>query len=71
MYAHMSLLRTAFESALLAYWLFEPGIDAVARHARAIAALAEEYDERPKFEESWAEPLRRLEASWLSTGWPT
>jgi hypothetical protein len=53
MYAHMSLLRTAFESALLAYWLFEPGIDAIARHARAIAAQAEEYDERRKFEESW------------------
>jgi hypothetical protein len=53
MYAHLSLLRTAFESALLAYWLFEPGIDAVARHARAIAAQAEEYDERRKFEESW------------------
>jgi hypothetical protein len=51
-FAHMSLIRTAHESALLAYWLVEPGIDAATRHARGIAAQADDYDERRKFEQS-------------------
>jgi hypothetical protein len=52
MYAHMSLIRTAHESALVAYWLVEPGVDAATRRTRGIAAQAADYDERRKFEES-------------------
>lgn len=51
-YAHMSLIRTAQESALLAYWLMEPGVASGTRHARGIAAQADDYEERRKFEES-------------------
>jgi hypothetical protein len=51
-YAHMSLLRTAYEAALLAYWLVEPGVDPATRHARGIAAREADYKERRKFEES-------------------
>jgi hypothetical protein len=51
-YAHMSLLRTAHESALLAYWLLEPGADALTRQARGIAAQAEDYKERHNFEKA-------------------
>jgi hypothetical protein len=53
MYAHMSLLRAAFESALLAYWLVEPGIDPLTRQARGIAAQKEDYDERNNFEKAF------------------
>jgi hypothetical protein len=38
MYAHLSLLRTGHEAALLAYWLAEPTIDADTRRARRVAA---------------------------------
>ena len=51
-YAHMSLLRTAHESALLAYWLLEPGADALTRQARGIAAQAEDFKERHNFEKA-------------------
>src|SRR5829696_7116127 len=51
-YAHMSLLRTAHESALLAYWLVEPGLDPDTRRARGIAAQRDDYEERRKFEAS-------------------
>lgn len=51
-FAHMSLLRTANESALLARWLTDPGIDPFERHARGVAAQVEDYDERRKFEEA-------------------
>src|SRR5205809_6087546 len=33
-YAHLTLLRTAHESALLGYWLTEPGVDSDLRLAR-------------------------------------
>ena len=49
----MSLLRAAFESALLAYWLVEPGIDPLTRQARGIAAQKEDYDERNNFEKAF------------------
>jgi hypothetical protein len=51
-FAHMSLVRTAHESALLAYWLMDPGLDAVTRHARGIAAQRNDYVERDNFEKS-------------------
>lgn len=51
-YAHLSLLRTGHEAALLAYWLVEPTIDAVTRLARGVAAQAADYEERRKFEEA-------------------
>ena len=65
-YAHRSLIRTAHESALLAYWLVEPGIDSatglagtpcllglVSPNSVAVAiARAYDYEERRKFEES-------------------
>lgn len=52
MYAHLSLLRTAHESALFAYWLAEPGIDADTRRARGVAAHADDQDERRKCEKA-------------------
>jgi hypothetical protein len=51
-YAHLTLLRTAHESALLAYWLTEPGIGLDLRMARGVAAQAADYDERRRFEDS-------------------
>jgi hypothetical protein len=51
-YAHFSLLRTAHEAALVAYWLTEPGIDPNDRLARGVAAQAADYDERRKAEEA-------------------
>ncbi len=51
-YAHLSLLRTAHEAALLAYWLTEPTIDTDTRLARGVAAAAADYEERRKFEEA-------------------
>jgi hypothetical protein len=51
-FAHMSLVRTAHESALLVYWLMDPGLDAVTRHARGIAAQRNDYVERDNFEKS-------------------
>lgn len=51
-YAHLSLLRTAHESALRAYWLTEPGINSDLRRARGVACLVEDHDERRKFEEA-------------------
>jgi hypothetical protein len=38
-YAHRSLIRTAHESALLAYWLVEPGIDSATGLARTPCLL--------------------------------
>jgi hypothetical protein len=67
-YAHMSLLRTAYEAALLAYWLVEPGVDPATRHARGIAAREADYKERRKSRSPRApRPLPR-EANSLSTG---
>jgi hypothetical protein len=54
MYAHMSLVRTAYESALVAYWLLEPGIDADTRHARGFGARFDDYEEKRRFEQSIA-----------------
>jgi len=51
-YAHLSLLRTGHEAALLAYWLTEPTIDADTRLARGVAAQAADYEERRRFEEA-------------------
>ena len=51
-YAHLSLLRTAHESAWFAYWLMEPGADAATRLARGVAAQYNDLDERRKFEEA-------------------
>jgi hypothetical protein len=55
-YAHLSLIRTAHESAWLAYWLMEPGIDAATRLARGVAAQRDDYDERRKIEEALGGP---------------
>ena len=49
-YAHMSLLRTAHESAFVALWLVEPGVLADERRARGVAAQLADYDARRKFE---------------------
>lgn len=51
-YAHMSLLRVAMESALAAYWLVEPGITQEVRRARTYAAQFQSLDERRKVEEA-------------------
>jgi hypothetical protein len=51
-YAHMSLIRTAHESALLAFWLMDRGLDPDVRRARGIAAQVADYDERRKFEDA-------------------
>lgn len=51
-YAHMTLLRTAHEAALLAYWLIEPGIDSDVRRRRGVAAQWDDYDERRRFEDA-------------------
>jgi hypothetical protein len=51
-YAHMSLIRTAYESALLSYWLLEPGLVPDVRRARGVAAQIADYEERRKFEEA-------------------
>ncbi|TCN39805.1 hypothetical protein EV644_103109 [Kribbella orskensis] len=51
-YAHLSLLRTAHEAALMAYWLAEPAIDARSRLGRGVAAQAADYDERRKLEDA-------------------
>ena len=51
-YAHMSLIRTTYESALLSYWLLEPGLVPNGRRARGVAAQVADYDERRKFEEA-------------------
>lgn len=56
MYAHMSLLRTAHEAALLAEWLMDPALDDDTRRARGIAAQLDGYEERRKFEESAGGP---------------
>ncbi len=52
MRAHLSLLRTGHEAALLACWLAEPTIDADTRLARGVAAQAADYEERRKFEDA-------------------
>ncbi|MCW6004616.1 hypothetical protein K1W54_08470 [Micromonospora sp. CPCC 205371] len=68
-YAHISLLRTAHEAALLAYWLSEPSIDADTRLARGVAAQAADYDERRKFEQASnmpAPPTGKLAAERLA-----
>lgn len=49
-HAHLSLLRTAHESAFTACWLADPAIDAAMRLARGVAAQAADYDERRKAE---------------------
>jgi hypothetical protein len=51
-YAHMTVLRTAHESALFAYWLTEPGIDSDIRRGRGVAAQREDFDERRRFEDA-------------------
>jgi hypothetical protein len=50
----MSLLRAAYESALVAYWLLEPSIDAVTRHARGFGARFDDHEEKRRFEQSMA-----------------
>ncbi len=54
MYAHMSLLRTAHESALAALWLVEPGVSADERCARGVAAQLADYKERRNVEVAMA-----------------
>jgi hypothetical protein len=56
MYAHMSLLRTAHEAALLAAWLVDPAIDDDDRRARGVAVQLGDYVERRKFEDSVGGP---------------
>ena len=51
-FGHLTLLRTVHESALLAFWLTEPGIDPDLRRARGVAAQWDDLDERRKFEEA-------------------
>jgi hypothetical protein len=51
-FAHLTLIRTAHETAWLAHWLMEPGIDHSTRLARGVAAQCDDYDERRKFEEA-------------------
>lgn len=51
-YAHLSLLRTAHEAALFAYWLVDPSIGPDARMGRGVAVQAADYEERRKFEEA-------------------
>ncbi|MFK3983122.1 hypothetical protein ACI2K4_22435 [Micromonospora sp. NPDC050397] len=51
-YAHFSLLRSAHESALFAYWLSEPGLDRDERRRRGIAGQVADLDERRKIEEA-------------------
>jgi hypothetical protein len=83
-YAHRSLIRTAHESALLAYWLVEPGIDSATGLARTpcllglvspssvAVAIARAYDyEERKFEESIgakARPAKQVQARQGQTG---
>ena len=55
-YAHLSLIRTAHESAWLAYWLMEPGVDPATRLARGVAAQRDDYEERLKIEEAMNTP---------------
>jgi hypothetical protein len=43
MFAHMSLLRTAHEAALLAEWLMDPTIDDDTRRARGFAVQLEDF----------------------------
>jgi hypothetical protein len=49
-FAHLSLLRTAHESAFVALWLMEPGVPAEERRARGVAAQLADYEERHKLE---------------------
>jgi len=49
-FAHLSLLRTAHESAFVALWLMEPGVPAEQRRARGVAAQLADYEERHKLE---------------------
>ncbi|GHJ11454.1 hypothetical protein TPA0907_58210 [Micromonospora humidisoli] len=69
-YAHLSLLRTAHEAALFAYWLVDPSIEADARMGRGVAAQAADYAERRKFEEAagrtTADPPSKLAVDRLS-----
>ncbi|MFI7431452.1 hypothetical protein ACIBPB_31150 [Micromonospora sp. NPDC049836] len=51
-YAHLSLLRTAHESALFAYWLTEASCSVEDRRARGVAAQAADFEERRKLEDS-------------------
>jgi hypothetical protein len=50
-FAQISLLRTAHEAALIAFWLMEPGVASNERRARGVAAQLADYDERRKLEE--------------------
>jgi hypothetical protein len=52
-YAHWSIIRSAHEMALVAYWLVEPGINPDERRARGIAAQLVDYDERRKVEKDF------------------
>jgi hypothetical protein len=52
LYAHISLLRTAHESAYFALWLSASGLDAGVRRARAVAAQLDDYEERNKVEQA-------------------
>jgi hypothetical protein len=61
MYAHMSLLRTAHEAALLALWLVDPSINDDTRRARGIATQLADYKERKKFEDSVGGPRMPLQ----------
>lgn len=49
-FSHMSLIRTAMETASSAYWLVEPGVDSSERRIRMFAAQYATLDERRKFE---------------------
>lgn len=54
MYASLTLLRTALETAAFCRWLVDPALSPEERVARGIAAQLDDYDERGKFEDAFA-----------------
>lgn len=55
-YAHFSLIRTAHESAWLAYSLVEPGMTRHTRLARGVAAQRDDLYERSRVEQTMGSP---------------
>ena len=56
-YGHLTLLRTAIESAVNARWLMDPRLTSAERIARGLAAERASYEEREKFERSLGQPV--------------
>lgn len=51
-FGHLSLLRTALETAVNARWILDPSISHAVRIARGVAAQWVDWDERRKYEET-------------------